>query len=81
MLYTPKYDVTLAFVSSQVKWKEQFDVLLKSTTHNGLKATSLVKLNKIATIEKSLALGRIGRLSALELEDIDAKLKLIFKLA
>ena len=80
VLCSSKYDITLAFVSSQVKWKDQYDVLLKPSVKNGLKTTSLVKLNKIATIDKDLALGRMGRLSAFELEDVDATLKLIFKL-
>ena len=80
MLYTSKYDTIIAFVSTQLRWKDEFDVSLHPNEENGLKADSLIKLNKIATLEKSLALGRIGRLNRTEKKEVDLKLKRMFNL-
>ena len=68
VLIDSEFDVTLAFISTQVKWKEESDVLLKPNKNNGLKKESLLRLSKIATIDKNLALGRIGRMDSFELE-------------
>ena len=61
-------DITVAFVSTQLKWKEETDILLKPTVKNGLKKDSLLRLRKLATIDKDLALGQleIGRASCRE---------------
>ena len=51
----------------------------KSTT-NGLKKDSIVKLNKIATLDYSLIMGSVGLLVENELKEVDRKLVLIFNI-
>ncbi|MEQ8238597.1 MAG: type II toxin-antitoxin system PemK/MazF family toxin [Cyclobacteriaceae bacterium] len=47
---------------------------------NGLKRTSLVRLSKLATVDKDLVLGSLGSLSRDELTVVDKNLIKIFKL-
>ena len=73
-------DITVAFISTQLNWKEETDILLKPTKNNGLKKESLVRLSKLATIDKNLALGRIGRMDANDLKQVNINLIKRFKL-
>ncbi|MEX0811248.1 MAG: type II toxin-antitoxin system PemK/MazF family toxin [Chitinophagales bacterium] len=52
VLANGKLDITVTFISTQLKWKEETDVLLKPSKKNGLKKDSLIRLSKIATIDK-----------------------------
>jgi mRNA interferase MazF len=42
-------DLTVCFITTQIQWKENSDVLLSPTPTNGLKGISLIRTNKIAT--------------------------------
>ncbi|MCF8302798.1 MAG: type II toxin-antitoxin system PemK/MazF family toxin [Bacteroidales bacterium] len=73
-------DITVAFISTQLKWKEPTDILLKPTNENGLKRDSIIRLAKLATIDKGLALGLIGRVDKHNIQAINRNLIEIFKL-
>jgi len=47
-------DVTVNFITSKTRWKDEFDVELLPTKKNGLKQLSIIRVNKIATLESSL---------------------------
>lgn len=55
-------DVTVCFMTTQLKWQAEFDVLVQPSAVNGLKKTSLIRLHKFATIDKDFILGRLGTL-------------------
>ena len=74
-------DVTVTFVTTQLKWREPTDVLLNPTSNNGLKLPSLIRTSKIATLDKTLIKGRIGKLTVDELRGLNEQLKLILKLS
>lgn len=67
-------DVTVSFITSQLKWAEQHDLLLKPSRSNGLKRESLLKLSKIATLDKEILLGRLGTLSSRDLTQLNENL-------
>lgn len=73
-------DITVSFITSQLRWEEEFDFICEPTQLNGLKKTSLIRLNKLATIDKKLVLGKIGELNNVEISTINNKLKQLFKL-
>jgi mRNA interferase MazF len=73
-------DLTVCFVTTQIGWQEPTDVSLSPTQSNGLKKQSLIRTSKIATLDRSLAKGLIGRLSANETDDLNDKLKTLFQL-
>ncbi len=70
-------DLTVCFVTTQVGWQEPTDVLLAPSGLNGLKKKPLLRTNKIATLDRSLARGIIGKLSLSKIIDLDAKLKIL----
>ena len=74
VLISSELDITLAFISTQLNWKEETDILLKPTKNNGLKKESLLRLSKLATIDKKLDLGRIGRMEANDLKQVNINL-------
>lgn len=47
-------DITVSFITTQLKWKEDFDIKIEPSQTNGLKRTSLIRLSKIATLDKNL---------------------------
>jgi mRNA interferase MazF len=55
-------DFTVCFITTQIGWQEPTDVLLVPTNTNGLKKQSLIRTSKIATLDKSLVKGLLGRL-------------------
>lgn len=73
-------DITVSFITSQLKWKEAFDFICEPTQLNGLKKVSLIRLSKLATIDKKLVLGILGKLNSNEIITINNKLKQLFKL-
>ena len=73
-------DVTVAFITTQVKWSTELDVLLYPSDLNGLKKVSLIRLNKLATIDKDLVIGRLGSLDDSHVLILNRSLGRIFQL-
>lgn len=60
ILIDSEEDVTVCFLTTQLKWQTEFDITVKPSDLNGLKKVSLVRLSKFATIDKDLIIGRLG---------------------
>lgn len=73
-------NIVVAFISTQKKWAEDTDLLVEPTPNNGLKRASLIRIAKIATIDKSLALGLLGKLEPNTLHLVDQQLIRFFRL-
>jgi mRNA interferase MazF len=73
-------DVTVCFITTQMQWQEPTDVQLFLTSANGLKKQSLIRTSKIATLDKTLAKGLLGKLTTVELNDLNNKLKVLLQL-
>jgi len=80
ILTSSNLDLTVCFITTQIGWQEPTDVFLLPSKINGLKAKSLVRTSKIATLDRSLAKGLLGRLIQTELSDLNSKLKQMFQL-
>lgn len=80
VLMVSDLDVIVAFITTQIKWQNPYDILLDSNERNGLKKTSLLRLSKITTIDKDLILGKLGELDALDLQNINQNLIKILNL-
>ena len=73
-------DVTVAFISTQIHWKEVTDIVVLPNSENGFKKESLIRLSKLATINNELVFGRLGRLDTSALKLVNRNLKIILKL-
>lgn len=71
-------DIVLCAIST--KKHSAYDIKITPTTTNGLKKVSYVRSNKIATIEKQLALAKLGDLDAKTKQSVQTKLKKLFSL-
>ncbi len=80
VLATDKDDVTVAFITTNLQQLNNTDMFLQKSTTNGLKKDSLVKINKIATLDNSLIMGSVGQLVEKELKDVDRKLLILFNI-
>ena len=81
ILVSGELDITVSFITTQLKWEEPFDVKIEPTDSNGLKRISLIRLSKLATLDKGLALGKLGHLSQDEITKINNRLIALFNLA
>ncbi|MGD9931893.1 MAG: type II toxin-antitoxin system PemK/MazF family toxin [Mangrovibacterium sp.] len=79
LIESPK-DVTVSFITSQLKWRDEHDLALQPSPENGLKRESILKLSKIATLDKEIVLGCLGNLNSSELAEMNQKLIALFKL-
>ena len=83
VLYAQKHgeDCIVAFLSS-VEHKKigAFDLRIKATKQNGLKKDSVLKLDKLATLQKKIILGEIGVLEPGLVKIVNTRLKKLFQL-
>ena len=77
VLITTDTDLTVAFITSQIKWQDKHDFKLEPSAENGLKKLSLVRLSKLATINNELVIGKLGNLIETEMQQLN---KNLFKL-
>ena len=80
VLAADRDDVTVAFITTNLQQVNNTDMFVQKSTTNGLKKDSIVKLNKIATLDYSLIMGSVGLLVENELKEVDRKLLLIFNI-
>jgi mRNA interferase MazF len=78
ILKVGKLDVTVSFISTQLHQQKFSDFLLEPNENNALKKDSVVRIGKIATIDKSLVIGKLGNLSTYEIKELDNMLIQIF---
>ena len=57
-------DVIVCFITSQTKPGVRHALTLKRTATSGLKVPSLVRFDKIATLDRRIVLGELGRISS-----------------
>jgi len=69
-------DIVLCAIST--KKHSSFDIKITPTKANGLKKVSYIRSNKIATIEKRLALAKLGDLDGATKKAVHCKLKKLF---
>ena len=71
-------DIVLCAISTNKH--SAFYIKITPTKANGLKKISYIRSNKIATIEKRLALAKLGDLDTKTKTSVQTKLKTLFKL-
>lgn len=74
-------DCIVVFISSKkTKYLGAFEVPVKASAKNGLKIDSLLRVDKLATLQKKIVLGELGTLESQLLAAVDKKLKKLFNL-
>ena len=77
-------DIIAAFISSVKSKIQKTDIVLnsydKDFSKTGLKADSVIKTGKLATLDKKIILGEIGEISIDTEKEINKKIKILFGL-
>jgi mRNA interferase MazF len=78
-------DIVAVFISSNTKKSSQpTDCVLKTSEadfeFSGLKTDSIIKIDKIATLDKKIILGELGSISSKKINEVDRKIKILFNL-
>ena len=78
VLHEGEKDVVVAFISSRTEKPKQTDIIIAKNhpefKQTGLKLTSALKIDKIATISKELILGEIGEVGTKLKKEISCKI-------
>jgi len=72
--------LTVCFITTQNKWQEETDLRLHPSKTNGLKKESLLRTRKLATIDRKLSKGLLGRLTSMEISELNGKVKTVLGL-
>ncbi len=79
----PRYhdnDLSVLFISSKVSKEKKTDYSLKENqphfSQTGLKVSSIIKCQKIATLDRRIVLGELGELHANDQKEVDKKIRL-----
>lgn len=75
ILISTKFDVTLCFITTQLQFQSVYDIKILPSEINGLKKESILRINKIATLDKNMVLGKIGMLDKNYIELLNNNLK------
>ncbi len=79
VLISSDNDVTIAFITTQFNWNDENCVVIEASIENGLKQNSLIRLNKLASVDNNLILGKIGKLNSKDIDRINNQLKKILQ--
>ncbi len=80
VLFANDLVLIVVFISTQMQYAEPLDILIAPALENGLKKLSYIKVNKISTLDRRLAIGRLGNLSNQDLAILDNNLKVLLAL-
>jgi len=84
VLYEGEKDIVVAFISSRTQKPKPTDITIDEKhlefKQTGLKLTSVIKLDKVATISKSLILGEIGEVGSKLKKEINRKIAEVYSL-
>lgn len=80
ILIEAEFDITVSFITTQTGRDDDASIHVKPSAMSGLKKDSLIRLNKLATIDKELVFGKIGLLNSIELGALNKKLKDVLQL-
>lgn len=82
VLINSENEVTVCFLTTRLVKQNEFDIFIHPSKQNGLKKESLIRLDKIATLDKKLVIGRLGNLNKFYMSQLNDNLigllKLIF---
>lgn len=85
VLFEGERDAVVAFISSRVPRKHGLADVIIDEVHpefklSGLKVSSVIKLDKVATLSKDLILGEIGEVSVKLKKEINNKISKVYML-
>jgi mRNA interferase MazF len=86
VLFEGEQDVVVAFISSRVPDKPSLADVVVDKSHpefalTGLKLSSVIRLDKVATVLKDFVVGEIGELGDALKREVNLRLRKVYKLS
>lgn len=73
-------DCVVAFISSRPDKRTPFDIHITPSIANGLKVESIIKVDKIATLQKKIVIGELGIAESSVRKVVDTALRKLFQI-
>jgi mRNA interferase MazF len=67
-------DVMLAFITTKLFYEPKFSVQLLPSEENGLKRESIIRIDKITTLDADLVLGKLGEITPEKIAELNHKI-------
>lgn len=80
VLIVNEMDVTVSCVTTQLKCQTSNDIIVKHSEENGFKKDSIIRLNKLATIDRNLIIGRLRELNDSDIKSVNTSLRKLLNL-
>lgn len=74
-------DLTVCFITTQTGCKESTDIIISPSQENGIRKQSLIRTSKIATLDRTLAKGLLGKLTIVQTVELNKNLIELFQIA
>lgn len=80
VLFHSDEDVVLAFIITKLFYENHSSIRLTPTKKNALKKNSLIRIDKITTLNRDLIVGKLGEINAGQLEEVNEKMIALYQL-
>ncbi|MDZ7719825.1 MAG: type II toxin-antitoxin system PemK/MazF family toxin [Balneolaceae bacterium] len=80
VLLSGNLDVVLAFITTKLFYEEESSIVIDSSDETGLKKQSLIRLDKLVTLDKELVIGKLGEITDSKLSELNQKMIQLYRL-
>lgn len=74
MLLANGQDVVLAFITTKLFYEPHYSVQIFPSEENGLKKASIIRIDKIATLDAELVIGKLGQITSVKIKELNQKI-------
>ncbi len=67
-------DVVLAFITTKLFYESQVSIRLLPAEKNGLKKESLIRIDKLATLDQKMVIGKLGEIEFEKIRELNLKM-------
>ncbi len=80
VLLSGDLDVVLAFITTKLFYEEKSSIVIESSDKTGLKKQSLIRIDKLITLDKELVIGKLGKITDSKLSEVNKKITQLYRL-
>lgn len=80
VLLSGDLDVVLAFITTKLFYEKESSIVVESSDETGLKKQSLIRLDKLVTLDNELVIGKLGKITDSKLSEVNQKMTQLYRL-
>lgn len=74
VLLAQNRDVVLAFITTKLFYEPEYSVQILPSKENGLKRESIIRIDKITTLDADLVVGKLGEIAQNKIAELNQKM-------